>query len=104
MTKGAGWRGFHHHATLCIAAYGFLIAERGATLSAPAFATQLSGSAIPEGYRPRGAANPTRAAHPQLNRHGAKTPLRRSYQDPSEMPVLQFADPQLGKNSRLLTQ
>ena len=25
-----GWRGFHHHATLCIAAYGFLISERGA--------------------------------------------------------------------------
>ena len=25
-----GWRGFHRHATLCIAAYGFLIAERGA--------------------------------------------------------------------------
>ncbi len=25
-----GWRGFHHHASLCIAAYGFLIAERGA--------------------------------------------------------------------------
>ena len=23
-----GWRGFHHHATLCIAAYGFLVAER----------------------------------------------------------------------------
>ena len=23
-----GWRGFHHHATLCIAAYGFLISER----------------------------------------------------------------------------
>jgi SRSO17 transposase len=22
------WSGFHHHATLCIAAYGFLIAER----------------------------------------------------------------------------
>lgn len=26
--EGRGWRGFHHHATLCIAAYGFLIAER----------------------------------------------------------------------------
>jgi len=25
-----GWRGFHHHATLCIAAYGFLIRERAA--------------------------------------------------------------------------
>jgi SRSO17 transposase len=28
--EGRGWRGFHHHATLCIAAYGLLIAERGA--------------------------------------------------------------------------
>jgi hypothetical protein len=26
--EGRAWRGFHHHATLCIAAYGFLIAER----------------------------------------------------------------------------
>ena len=26
--EGRGWRGFHHHAALCIAAYGFLISER----------------------------------------------------------------------------
>jgi SRSO17 transposase len=26
--EGRGWRGFHHHATLCIAAYGFLVRER----------------------------------------------------------------------------
>jgi len=26
--EGRGWRGFHHHSTLCIAAYGFLVAER----------------------------------------------------------------------------
>ena len=26
--EGRGWRGFHHHATLCIAAYGFSISER----------------------------------------------------------------------------
>ncbi|WP_280968914.1 MULTISPECIES: hypothetical protein [unclassified Bradyrhizobium] len=26
--EGRDWRGFHHHATLCIAAYGFLISER----------------------------------------------------------------------------
>ena len=26
--EGRGWRGFHHHATLCIAAYGFLVAEQ----------------------------------------------------------------------------
>ena len=28
--EGRGWRGFHHHATLAIAAYGFLISERSA--------------------------------------------------------------------------
>ncbi len=28
--EGRGWRGFHHHASLCIAAYGFLILERSA--------------------------------------------------------------------------
>jgi hypothetical protein len=26
--EGRNWFGFHHHATLCIAAYGFLVAER----------------------------------------------------------------------------
>jgi hypothetical protein len=26
--EGRGWRGLHHHITLCLAAYGFLIAER----------------------------------------------------------------------------
>ena len=26
--EGRGWRGFHHHATLAIAAYGFLVSER----------------------------------------------------------------------------
>ena len=103
--EGRGWRGFHHHATLCIAAYSFLIAEHGAIPpSAPGFPAQLSGFAIPEGYRRRGAANPTRAAHPQLDRDSAKAPHRRPHQDPSEVPLLQFADPQVGKNSRLLTQ
>src|SRR5207302_2174116 len=45
--EGRGWRGFHHHAALCIAAYGFLIAERGAIPpSAAGSSAQLSGSAI----------------------------------------------------------
>ena len=26
--EGRGWRGFHHHACLCVAAYGFLISEK----------------------------------------------------------------------------
>jgi SRSO17 transposase len=92
--EGRGWRGFHHHATLCIAAYGFLIAERGAIPpSGPHFSAPLSRSAVSEGYRPRGAANPTGTAHSQLDRHNAKTAHRRSRQDPSEVPLLQFAHP-----------
>jgi SRSO17 transposase len=53
--EGRGWRGFHHHATLCIAAYGFLISERETIPpSAPRCASLFQKPALPEGYRPRG--------------------------------------------------
>jgi SRSO17 transposase len=55
--EGRGWRGFHHHATLCIASYGFLISEREAIPpSASRSAALLPQPAIFDGYRPRGAA------------------------------------------------
>jgi SRSO17 transposase len=55
--EGRGWRGFHHHATLCIAAYGFLISERETIPpSGPRTATVFPQPAIPDGYRPRGSA------------------------------------------------
>ena len=55
--EGRGWRGFHHHATLCIAAYGFLISERGMIPpSASRQAPILPQPALPEDYQPRGAA------------------------------------------------
>jgi len=55
--EGRGWRGFHHHATLCIAAYGFLISERETIPpSGPAPATFFPKLALPRGYRPRGSA------------------------------------------------
>jgi SRSO17 transposase len=53
--EGRGWRGFHHHATLCIAAYGFLISERE-TIPPSALRHVFSQPSIPENYRPRGAA------------------------------------------------
>jgi SRSO17 transposase len=54
--EGRGWRGFHHHATLCIAAYGFLISEREMIPpSGPRSAALLPQLAVPHGYRPRGA-------------------------------------------------
>jgi SRSO17 transposase len=58
--EGRGWCGFHHHAALSIAAYGFLVAERSPIPpSAPfiqAFRAQIP--AWNEIHRPRGAANP----------------------------------------------
>jgi SRSO17 transposase len=55
--EGRGWRGFHHHATLCIAAYGFLACERAAIPpSGPRSPALLSTPALPDGYRPRGSA------------------------------------------------
>ena len=60
--EGRGWRGFHHHATLCIAAYGFLVAERNRfSPSARVGNLGLSVSELPPHFRPRGS-HPTRAA------------------------------------------
>jgi SRSO17 transposase len=54
--EGRGWRGFHHHATLCIAAYGFLVSERETIPpSGPRRAARRPQLAISDGYRPRGA-------------------------------------------------
>jgi SRSO17 transposase len=57
--EGRGWRGFHHHATLCIAAYAFLVSERAAFSPSKAHCgTIVEVPALPEDYRPRGAAHP----------------------------------------------
>jgi SRSO17 transposase len=50
--EGRGWRGFHHHATLCIAAYGFLVRER--SLFPPQDRFRSHAPALPAGWRPRG--------------------------------------------------
>jgi SRSO17 transposase len=53
--EGRGWRGFHHHATMCIAAYGFLVSERETIPpSGPRRTTLLPAPVLSEGYRPRG--------------------------------------------------
>jgi SRSO17 transposase len=61
--EGRGWRGFHHHATLCIAAYGFLVAERNRfSPSARIGNLGLPAPEPPPDFRPRGSPHPSRAA------------------------------------------
>jgi SRSO17 transposase len=59
--EGRGWRGFHHHGVLCMAAYCFLAAERG-RLSPPQPLTFLEPAPLPEEFVPRGSPRETRTA------------------------------------------
>ena len=61
--EGRSWRGFHHHAALCIAAYGFLVAERSRfSPSARAGQLGLRAPSLPSDFRPRGSSPSGRAA------------------------------------------
>lgn len=51
--EGRGWRGFHHHGVLCMAAYCFLAAERG-RLSPPQAVAFLKPAPLPRAFLPRG--------------------------------------------------
>jgi SRSO17 transposase len=97
--EGRGWRGFHHHATLCIAAYGFLISERETIPpSGAGAAARREKPALPKGYRPRGAADPDRAARRQIDRNNASAALGRGRQGARPMSLLQRA-PQANRRS-----
>ena len=87
--EGRGWPGFHHHGTLCIAAYGFLISEREMIPpSEPRFAGSRKKAAIPNGYRPRSAADPTPTSRSQLDRDAASTLDRGNHKGASKMSML----------------
>jgi SRSO17 transposase len=84
--EGRGWRGFHHHATLCIAAYGFLICERVAI--PPSASRKRQAPALPRSARPGASTDPARTPRRNLHRDPAKTALHRSRQNAPAMPVL----------------
>jgi SRSO17 transposase len=88
--EGRGWRGFHHHASLCIAAYGFLMAER-LIADKPVggkknFALRQL-PAFPADYIPRG--SPARAAPRARLDHNTAPPTElRAHRPARTMPVL----------------
>jgi SRSO17 transposase len=87
--EGRGWPGFHHHATLCIAVYGFLISERETIPpSGPHCAWRVKKPAIPDSYRPRGASTPVPTPCTQLNRYAPSSAHGRDREDAAEMSLL----------------
>jgi SRSO17 transposase len=70
--EGRGWRGFHHHASLCIAAYGFLISERETIPpSGLAFTGNREEPPVPRGSRPLGHTHTAGAPYLELDRDAA---------------------------------
>ena len=87
--EGRGWPGFHHHGALCIAAYGFLVAEKAALPpSAGKTPWLVKAPELPAGYTPRGSADPNRATRAPLDRHPAATDRPRLGAKPATMPML----------------
>jgi SRSO17 transposase len=85
--EGRGWRGFHHHAALCIAAYGFLVAER-CRFPPPDWRPRPRAPERPADHRPRGSSRAPRAAQPGLDRDLAAPARPRADAPPAAMPVL----------------
>jgi len=84
--EGRGWRGFHHHASLCIAAYGFLILERSAF--PPSARWRRERPALSGRGRSSFAADPSRKTRGQLDRDDAKAFDDRAGKIAPTMPVL----------------
>ena len=99
--EGRGWRGFHHHGTLCIAAYGFLVSERETIPPSEASSARVfAQAALPDDYRPRGASDQARTACAQLTRDRAPLNLRHAGEPTTEMSVLRTHE----QSSGILTQ
>ncbi len=102
--EGRGWRGFHHHATLCIASYGFLICERQ---TIPPSGMRPGGvfqtPCLSANQRPRGSAAAHRTSHPKLHRDHATTINGRARQTTRAMSLLCTTD-QESQATKFMTQ
>jgi len=101
--EGRGWRGFHHHATLCIAAYGFLICERQAIPPSGLHATHGTKASLSRGDRFH-AAGANRTARSKFDRNNAATLDRRSRTCSAALPLLRRSNPRKKITCKLVTQ
>lgn len=85
--EGRNWRGFHHHATLCIAAYGFLMLER---LRGKKNAARFKQPSLPKDFRPRGSGT-NAASQPLVDRHRALSARARYRARAATVPMLRSA-------------
>jgi len=93
--EGRGWRGFHHHASLSIAAYGFMMAERliaDKPVGGKKNFIERQVPALPKDYIPRG--SPARAAPPGAFDHDTtSSPELRTDRAPRAVSMLRKSKP-----------
>jgi SRSO17 transposase len=88
--EGRGWRGFHHHATLCIAAYGFLLDQRLKSGGSKKNSARSETLGLPEGYKPRGSRQDA-TTRSRLHRHASMPVQSRDRPASRPVPVLREA-------------
>jgi SRSO17 transposase len=88
--EGRGWRGFHHHATLCITAYGFLLDRRLKSGGSKKNSARSEAPGLPEGYKPRGS-RPDAAPRSRLHRNASIPVQPRARAASRALPVLREA-------------
>jgi SRSO17 transposase len=100
--EGRNWRGFHHHATLSIAAYGYLMAQRlkaGRDDCGKKNFAERQVPAVSKDYVPRG--SPARAtSRTGLDHDAAPAIKRRTRARLGALPSLQLGEPKI----KLVTQ
>jgi SRSO17 transposase len=91
--EGRGWRGLHHHITLCIAAYGFLIAERAIfPPSGPSNPGTPATAFVSPGHRSGGTTAASRAAHSEFHCHAQTAAYHRAGQTSAALPLLRHTE------------
>jgi SRSO17 transposase len=102
--EGRGWRGLHHHITLCIAAYGFLIAERAIfPPSGPRKHSRSATIGVSAGHRSAGAAATFRAAYSELHHYAQAAAYCRPGRASAAMSVLRRTENNENE-TKLMTQ
>jgi SRSO17 transposase len=103
--EGRGWRGFHHHATLCIAAYGFLICERQ-TIPPSGLRSTAHGAKtiLSRGHQLQTATAANRTPRSKLDRNNATAVDGRSRRRSTALSLLRRPNPKEQSTCKFVTQ
>lgn len=86
--EGRGWIGFHHHASLCIAAYAFMVCTRIAFSPSGLARILFKVPPLPKGFHPRGSAAAQRTAHSMVSGNNPSPSHYRTFNLSASMPML----------------